>query len=73
MDISMERKKMERIEIRISSGMKEVIGDVCFEEEVTVSEYVRYLIRADLAKRAQDQQKTLDLLRVKGFQLVRSV
>lgn len=59
MEISMKRKKMERLEVRLTASMKEVVEDVCYEEQVTVSEYVRYLIRMDLHKRSQTKNPQL--------------
>lgn len=54
----MNRKKLARIEVKVTNEMKEIVGDICYKEEVTFGEYFRYLITMDIERRRQQETLT---------------
>lgn len=48
------QKRTDRIEIRIEPYIKELLADLAFEKEYTMSEYVRKLIIKELRKNAKN-------------------
>lgn len=46
-----KEKRHDKIEVRIEPTLKELFADLAFEQEITVSDYIRSLIRAELKKK----------------------
>ena len=44
-------KRTEKIHLRIEPEIKEMLGDLAFEEEITISDYVRTLILEELKQK----------------------
>lgn len=60
----MKEKRTERIEVRIEPSLKDVLENIAFDIDCSVSDFVRTLLEKEAKKYSRKQQKTL-LLRSK--------